>query len=136
MIQNVIETIRNAFQTRDFNPFVALFAADGVYETPFATENKRIAGIAAIGAHFAKMTESPINKAMKIESVSASSIPGADGMTVFVSFEIKGKRLADGQSFHFPSSVALLYIEGDKIKVYRDYPNVAGIRQAAGLSFK
>lgn len=134
MIQNIVETIRNAFQTRDFGPFVDLFAEDGVYETPFAVENKRIEGIAAIRAHFAKMTESPINKSLKIEKVSAESIPAGDGTTVFVSFEISGKRIADGQSFDFPSSVAVLYTDGDKISRYRDYPNVAGIRQAAALA--
>jgi hypothetical protein len=52
---------------------------------------------------------------------------------VFVSFEIRGKRVADGQSFDFPTSVAVLYTDGHKISIYRDYPNVAGIRQAAGL---
>jgi ketosteroid isomerase-like protein len=134
MIQNIVETIRNAFQTRDFGPFADLFAEDGVYETPFAVENKRVKGIAAIGKHFAKMTESVINKSLKIENVSAESIPGADGTTVFVSFEIKGKRVADEQSFDFPSSVAVLFTDGNKISLYRDYPNVAGIRQAAGLA--
>lgn len=133
MIPVIVETIRNAFETRDFGPFVDLFAADGVYETPFAAENNRIQGIAAIRAHFAKMTESPINKSMKIEKVSVESVPGADGTTVFVAFEIKGKRLSDGQPFDFPSSVAVLYTAGDKIQLYRDYPNVAGIRQVAGL---
>ena len=134
MIQDIVETIRNAFQTRDFGPFVDLFAEDGVYETPFAIENKRIEGISSISAHFAKMTESPINKTLKIENVSVESIPAADGTTVFVSFEIKGKKIADGQAFDFPSSVAVLYTDGDKITLYKDYPNVAGIRQAAGLA--
>lgn len=134
MIQNIVETIRNAFQTRDFGPFVDLFTEDGVYETPFAVENKRIEGVAAIGKHFARMTESIINKSLKIENVSVESIPAADGNTVFVSFEIKGKRVADGQPFDFPSSVAVLYTDGNKIHLYRDYPNVAGIRQVAGLA--
>ena len=134
MIQDIVETIRNAFQTRDFGPFIDLFAANGVYETPFAIENKRIEGIAAIGAHFAKMTESTINKSLKIEKVSAESILAGDGTTVFVSFEIKGKRIADERAFDFPSSVAILYTDGDKINLYRDYPNIAGIRQAAGLT--
>src|ERR1700761_7016799 len=109
MRQNIVETIRNAFQTRDFGPFVDLFTANGVYETPFAIENKRIEGITAISAHFAKMTESPINKTLNIENVSVESILAADGTTIFVSFEIRGKKVADGQSFDFPSSVAVLY---------------------------
>lgn len=134
MITAIVETIRNAFQTRDFGPFVALFTEDGVYETPFAAENKRIEGIEAIRAHFAKMTESPINKSMKIESVVVESVPAADGTTVFVSFEIQGKRTADGQSFDFPSSVAVVYTDGHQIRLYKDYPNVTGIRQAAGLA--
>lgn len=79
------------------------------------------------------MTASPINKTLKIDNVTVESIPAADGTTVFVSFEIRGKRFADEQFFDFPSSVAVLYTEGEKITLYRDYPNVVGIRQSAGL---
>ncbi|TSJ43733.1 hypothetical protein FO440_05960 [Mucilaginibacter corticis] len=66
MIQGIVETIRKSFQTRDYKPFVDLFTENGAYETPFAVENKRIEGLPAIGKHFAKKIESPINKALKI----------------------------------------------------------------------
>lgn len=133
MIAQIIETIRNSFETRDFGPFVDLFTENGVYETPFAAENNKVEGIAAIRKHFAQMTESIINQSLKIEKVTVNSIPAADGSTVFVAFTIGGMRLADNTAFDFPSSVAILYTQQDKIIRYEDYPNVAGIRKAAGL---
>ena len=133
MIQHLVETIRNAFQTREFGPFVELFAENGVYETPFAFENNKVEGIDPIRRHFAKMTESIINKSLKIEKVTANSVPGADGTSVFVAFYISGKKVADDSPFDFPSSVAMLHTQDGKIIRYEDYPNVAGIRKAAGL---
>lgn len=133
MIAQIIETIRNSFETRDFGPFVDLFTENGIYETPFAAENHKVEGIAAIRKHFAQMTESIINKSLKIEKVTVNSIPAADGSTVFVAFTIGGMRLADNTAFDFPSSVAILYTQQDKIIRYEDYPNVAGIRKAAGI---
>lgn len=133
MTAEIVEIIRKAFETRDFGPFIGQFADNGVYETPFATENNKIEGIAAIRKHFHQMTESVINKSLKIEKVTVNSIPAVDQTTIFVSFNISGTRLADGSSFDFPSSVAVLYTEKDKITRYQDYPNVAGIRKAAGL---
>jgi ketosteroid isomerase-like protein len=134
MIAQIIETIRKAFETRDFSPFVDLFAENGVYETPFDAENNKVEGIAAVRKHFAQMTESIINKSLKIEKVTADAIPAADGSTVFVAFTIQGIRLADNTLFDFPSSVAILYTQQDKITRYVDYPNVIGIKKAAGLS--
>ena len=133
MIADIVETIRKAFETRDFGPFVNLFEENGVYETPFAANNSKIEGIDAIRKHFAQMTESIINKSLKIERVKVNQVPAADGTTVFVAFEISGKKVADSSMFDFPSSVAILYTQGDKIIRYQDYPNVAGIRQVAGI---
>lgn len=132
MIQDIVETIRKSFETRDFGPFVAQFTDDGVYATPF--DNNKIEGIEAIRKHFAKMTESIINQSLKIEKVTVNSIPAAEGATVFVAFTISGKKVADGSPFDFPSSVAVLYTQGSKITRYEDYPNVAGIRKIAGLA--
>jgi hypothetical protein len=75
-ISNMVETIRKAFETRDFAPFVAQFAENGVYETPFASGKNKIEGIAAIRKLFAQMTESTINKTLRVEKVSVNSIPG------------------------------------------------------------
>lgn len=82
------------------------------------------------------MTESIINKSLNIEKVTVNSIAAADGTTVFVAFNISGTKVVDGSSFDFPSSVAVLYTQEDKIIRYEDYPNVAGIRKVAGLNKK
>jgi len=134
MIAKIVETIRKSFETRNFGPFVDQFTENGIYETPFAAENNKVEGIAAIRKHFARMAESIINKSLKIEKVTVNSIPAADGTTVFVAFNISGTKVADGSSFDFPSSVAVLYTQEDKIIRYEDYPNIAGIRKVAGLN--
>jgi ketosteroid isomerase-like protein len=131
MIADIVETIRKAFETRDFGPFLSLFDENSVYETPFAANNNKIEGIEAIRKHFAQMTQSPINKLLKIEKVTVNQVPAADGTTVFVAFQISGTKVADGNTFDFPSSVAVLYTNDDKIIRYMDYPNVERIRQLA-----
>jgi len=132
-IESVVETIRQAFQTRDFGPMVEAFAQNGIYETPYAAENSRSEGIDAIRQRFALITNSPWNKAVKIEDVSLNATPAADGGSFFVEFKIKGTSVKDQTPFDFYSSVAIIQIRNDKIVSYRDYPNVAGIRQAAGI---
>jgi ketosteroid isomerase-like protein len=133
-IQSIIETIRNAFQTRDFWPMVESFTDDGVYETPYAFENARSEGIQAIRQRFAQVSESQWNKAVKIEKVTVKATTALSGESIFVEFFIKGRRTNDNEPFDFPSSVALIQIQGNKITRYQDYPNVAGIRKAAGVS--
>lgn len=134
MIKDIIETIRTCFQTRDFGPIVELFAENGVYETPYAAENAKSEGIDAIRKRFAQVSDSPWNKAVRIEAVSVEITVADDGNTAFVQFIIKGTRVADGGYFDFPSSVAIIRSQNGRIVHYQDYPNVAGIRKAAGLN--
>lgn len=113
---------------------VNLFADDGIYETPFAVENNKAAGIEAIRKRFAGVAESAWNKAVRIDSVSVETMPGMDGETIFATFNITGIRLSDDTPFDFPSSVAIIHTRNNRITHYQDYPNVSGIRKAAGLA--
>lgn len=131
---NITEIIRTCFQTRNFDPMVNLFADDGIYETPYAFENAKTIGIEAIRKRFAQVSDSAWNKAVKIDTVSVKSMPMLDGETVFVAFNITGTRLSDNTPFDFPSSVAVIHIRNNHIVHYQDYPNVLGIRKAAGFA--
>ena len=133
VIENIVEVIRTTFQTRDFTPMVDLFTNDGVYETPYAFENARVEGIEAIRKRFAQVSTSAWNKAVKIDSVNVKATPALDGATVFAQFTITGTRIGGNVPFDFPSSVAIIRTQNDRIVHYQDYPNVAGIRNAAGL---
>jgi hypothetical protein len=133
MVQAIVEIIRTSFQTRDFTPMVNLFDDDGVYETPYAFENARVEGIQAIRKRFEQVSASAWNRAVKIGAVKVIATPAGDGTTVFVEFTITGTRVADQKPFDFPSSVAIIRTKHDRIIHYQDYPNVAGIRKAAGL---
>ena len=132
-LSNIVEVIRTSFETRDFGPLVNLFTDDGIYETPYAFENTRTVGIDAIRKRFAHVTESAWNKAVRINTVSAKSTVALDGNTVFVAFNITGIRISDNTPFDFPSSVAVIHTRNKHIYHYQDYPNVLGIRKAAGL---
>lgn len=132
-LTGVVEVIRKCFQTRDFTPMVGLFASDGVYETPYAEGNNRQEGIDAIRKRFEQVVNSPWNNAVKIEEVMVNSIPSNDGVTVTVEFRITGTRLKDQVTFDIRSSIAVIKVTNGRIAFYRDYPNVAGIRKAAGF---
>jgi len=123
-----------SFQTRDFDPMISLFTDDGIYETPYAFENSRAVGIEAVRKRFAQVAESTWNKAVRIDTVSVQLTPALDGSTVFVVFNITGVRVADNTPFDFPSSVAVIHTRNNYIYHYQDYPNVLGIRKAAGLA--
>jgi ketosteroid isomerase-like protein len=130
-LREIVEIVRNCFQTRDFSPMVELFSASGIYETPYAQENNRSEGIEAIRRRFAQVTESPWNKAVKIDEVRVNTISSVDGRTIIAEFFIKGTRRSDQAPFDFPSSVAIITVHNGQIEHYKDFPNVAGIRAAA-----
>jgi ketosteroid isomerase-like protein len=131
----MIETIRFSFETRDFKPLVDLFCEDGVYELPFALDENHVrdSGIMAIRERFAHFRDSAWSKAVRIDRVTVKTFPVVDQDAILVQFFISGVRKADGVSFDFPSSVAILRFKGDGIAHYQDYPNVLGINKAAGL---
>lgn len=134
MIKEIAEVIRISFQTREFAPMVELFAENGIYETPYATENAKAEGIDAVRKRFAQVSDSTWNKNVKIEEVSVKITPADNGDTGFLEFTIKGKNIKDGTRFNFPSSVAIIHSQNGRIVQYQDYPNIAGIKKAAGLS--
>jgi hypothetical protein len=133
-LSNIVEVIRVCFQTRDFDPMVNLFADDGIYETPYAFENSKAIGIEAIRKRFALVADSAWNKAVKIDTVTVKTMPMTDGDAVFAPFSISGYRVSDNTLFNFPSSVAVIHVHNNRISYYQDYPNVLGIRKAAGLA--
>lgn len=132
-LSRIVEIIRMSFERRNFDPMVDLFTEDGIYETPYAFENAKAVGIEAIRKRFAQVSESTWNKAVRIDKVTVTSIPALDGNAVFVTFSISGVRVADNAPFDFPSSVAIIHTSNNCISHYQDYPNILGIRKAAGL---
>jgi len=132
-LSRIVEIIRVSFETRNFDPMIDLFTDDGIYETPYAFENAQAIGIEAIRKRFAQVSESQWNKAVRINTVSVKSIPALDGNSIFVAFNISGVRVSDNTPFDFPSSVAIIHTRNNHILHYQDYPNILGIRKAAGL---
>lgn len=72
-MESITEAIRSSFASRNFTPMVALFAEEGVYETPYAEAPNRWQGIEAIRARFRQVSDSGWNKAVTIESVTVRS---------------------------------------------------------------
>ena len=134
-IREIIEIIRQCFETRNFTPMVNLFAKDGVYETPYALDGSLIKsnGIDAIKKRFERVSESSWNKAVTIDTVTVETISLMESNSAVARFFISGKRNKDGAAFNFPSSVAIITIKDGRIVHYCDYPNLLGISKAAGL---
>jgi ketosteroid isomerase-like protein len=132
-LNEMVELVRNCFFTRDFTPMVEKFSENGIYETPYSAENARFEGENAIRKRFAQVSESPWNKAVRITAVNVNAIEAKDGMTVTVEFSINGIRLCDNKTFAILSSIAIIEVRDGQIQTYRDYPNITGIRSAAGL---
>ena len=131
----IAEKIRASLQARHYEAFVDLFAADGVYELPFALPGNvsSYTGIAAIRDRFIEIGKSPLNRLYDLERVNVEPHQTLDPNVVVIALSIAGTLSSNGKPIQVQSSIAIVQIEGDKIKRYRDYPNSAGIADAVGF---
>jgi ketosteroid isomerase-like protein len=133
--REIVEQLRQALETRNYNSFVDLFASDAVFEVPFGLQlnRKRLEGIDAIRAHFDIIAQNPSTKLLELHKVDATLTLGNDNDLVTVQFRIQGKSVSTGNRFDMPSSVAIIRCEHGKVKHYKDFPNTIGYAQIAGV---
>jgi ketosteroid isomerase-like protein len=131
----IIEQLRQALETRNYNGFVDLFMPDALFEVPFGLKEnqKRLEGIDAIRAHFDIIAQNPSTKLLELHKVSATLHPGEDADIATVEFRIQGKSVLSGKLFDMPSSVAIIRCYKGKVKHYKDFPNTIGYAQIAGV---
>ncbi len=112
-----------------------LFTDDGVYELPFSLRGgvRRYEGISTIRERFVAIGRSPANTLYELDHVAVAVHESIDPDVVTLEWSISGRLHANGEPIRIPSSVAVVFFEGDKIKHYRDYPNSAGIAEAVGV---
>jgi ketosteroid isomerase-like protein len=131
-VRQVIERLREAMETGRHEEFVAQFAPDGVYETPFALAGapSRWEGFDAVREHL--LGVSSARSVLDFTSVEAIVHPGADPAEAVVRFVITGKVISTGEAFVLPSSVGIIRVRDGKIVSYLDYPNVLRGAQLTG----
>ena len=129
----IVEKVRIALETRNYKMFSECFAPDGVYERPYALKGTidRYEGAEKIHEYI-ESGMAAANKLFDISSVEVEIHPCVEENVVFVEFFLSGKAAAKDEAFRIASSAALIVCKGDKIASYRDFPNSAGIAQAAG----
>lgn len=129
----IVEAVRKALETRDYKGFAACFLEDGVYERPFALNGgiKEYKGVRAI-FEYIESGMAAANKLFEINSLKVEVHPCREENVVFAEFFLSGKPYSTAEPFKIASSAALITCQGNKISRYRDFPNSAGIAQAAG----
>lgn len=135
-ISEVVEKLRIALETRNYESYVNCFAEDGVLELPFALGNSpsRFEGISKIRERFGEKSQlHSVNQLFELYKVNAVSHQSIDPGTVIVEFDIAGKNIATGNVFSLSSSIAVIRFKEGKIANYRDYPNTMGLAGAIGL---
>jgi ketosteroid isomerase-like protein len=129
----VIEVLREAMETDETERFIAQFAEDAVYETPFALEGQpsRLEGFETISKVLG--ADNPMKNLLEFEKVSVRVHPGADPELATAQFTIEGKVVASGAPFVLPSSVGIIRVRHGRVVHYTDYTNILRGAQIAGV---
>ena len=129
----IVEKVRQALESRNYEAFANCFHEDGIYERPYALTGTtdKYEGAANIYTYI-ETGMAAANRLFEIISVEATIHPCTDENLVFAEFFLSGKRMADSATFKIASSAALIYCDNGKITTDRDFPNSAGISQVAG----
>jgi len=129
----IVENVRKALESRDYKKFAECFQENGIYERPYALKGtvNKYEGADKI-YNFIETGMAAANRHFEIISVEAEVHSCVDQNCVFVEFFLSGKSLSTSETFKIASSAALIFCEGNKIAIYRDFPNSAGIAQSAG----
>jgi ketosteroid isomerase-like protein len=132
----VVEALRLALETRNYNDFVNCFAADSILELPFSLPNSpsQFNGIDSIRERFGNNSQLlAINKLFELHKVSAIIHQSSDPDIITVELSITGKNIVTGNAFEVSSSIAVIRFKDGQIVQYRDYPNTVGLANAIGL---
>ena len=129
----IVENVREALESRNYKKFAECFHEDGIYERPYALKGTvhQYEGIDKIYNYIATGMAAA-NELFEIISVEVELQPCAEHNVIFAEFFLSGKSTKTTETFRIASSAALIFCNGDKIVKYRDFPNSAGIAQAAG----
>jgi ketosteroid isomerase-like protein len=129
----VIEVLRQAMETDETERFIAQFAEDAVYETPFVLDGQpsRLEGLETISKVLG--ADNPMKNLLEFQKVSVQVYPGANPELATAQFTIEGKVVASGDSFVLPSSVGIIRVRHGKIVHYTDYTNILRGAQIAGV---
>ena len=129
----IVEKVRHALETRNYKEFADCFHEDGIYERPYDLNGTidRFEGSAKI-YNYIEAGMAAANKLFDIISVEVKVYPCVEENLIFAEFFLSGKKISDSETFRIASSAALIYCKEGKITTYRDFPNSAGISQAAG----
>ncbi|WP_051385693.1 nuclear transport factor 2 family protein [Actinokineospora inagensis] len=129
----VVERLRAAMESGQPQDFIAQFAEDAVYETPFelAGRPSRWEGFQAVSEHLG--AENPTKQLLEFNRVTVETHLGADPEVVTAQFTIAGKVLASGEQFVLPSSIGIIQVRDGKIVRYQDYTNTLRGAQLAGV---
>lgn len=129
----VVEQIRVSLETRNNNAFINLFADDGIFELPFALDSSqaKYEGIDKIRERYG--SPSPMGKLLELDKVSVVIHETTDREVVIAEFTSRGKSLATGVMFSFPSSIGVIRVRNGKIIHYRDYPNILHGAKITGM---
>jgi ketosteroid isomerase-like protein len=129
----VIEGLREAMDTGNTQGFIAHFAEDAVYESPFslAGQPNRWEGFAAISEHLG--AENPTKNLLEFTKVTVEVHLGHDPEEATAQFTIQGKVRATGEQFTLPSSIGVIRVRDGKIVHYQDYTNMLRGAQIAGV---
>ena len=128
-ISAIVSKACEAFQSRDFEKFVGLFASDAIFETPFAGKGgARYVGLSEIQAHFKNIGSNPWVTAVDLKKVSAEVYTATKSpLTVIVEYFSEGILIETGEAFKLQTSVAIIEMKNNMIVHYKDFPNSIGI---------
>ncbi len=126
-VSEIAQLVRQGMEKIDPEPFAGLFAADAVYEFPFAGHRVegRDAIVAALTAGGAR------GRALGLEKTHVTTTESASGLVIELVAE---GRTAEGEPYRFPSSVGVLTIADGEITSYRDYPNAGAVKEMGGTA--
>lgn len=131
--RTVAELVRRRLSEADFAGFTDLFAADALFEYPFAAPGwpSLLRGREEIRAHLA---ESRTGLLTLIELTGFTSVvhETTDPEVVVLEFEASGITLATGKPFRFASGVGVMTVRDGEIVRYRDYTNAIGAAAITG----
>ena len=118
----------------DLAGFGDLFAEDGVLEYPFGFPGApaSVRGRATIRTHLAESRQG-VGSLITVTGVDATVHETTDPEVIVWETVISGTRNATGEPFRFVSGVGVLTIRDGEVVSMRDYTNVAGAAEAAGL---
>jgi ketosteroid isomerase-like protein len=132
-VSEIAQVVRRSMESLDAAPLADLFAADVVYEFPFAPPGvpQRIEGRDAVAATLTAGGERA--KAIGLERVHVTVHETVQPGFV-IELTAEGRSPKTHGQYSFASSIGVLTVHDGEITSYRDYPNFAGASVALGTT--